>query len=87
MAKARKILMLVENGAVPLDKRVWTEANTLRDAGFQVSIICPKGSTMCREPYICLQGIHIYRYHLPMTSDKYTSYILEYSIAMLMSFL
>src|SRR6266567_3935703 len=87
MIKARKILMLVENGSVPLDKRVWTEATTLRDDGFQVSIICPKGPTMHRDSYICLQGIHIYRYHLPITANNYTSYILEYSISMFMTFL
>ncbi len=51
MTKARKILMLVENCPAPLDKRIWTEATALRDAGFQVSIICPKGPTMYREPY------------------------------------
>ena len=87
MAKAHRILMLVENGFVPLDKRIWIEATTLHDAGFQVSIICPKGSTMYREPYTCLQGIHIYRYYVPTTTNKYTAYILEYSIAMLMTFL
>src|SRR5205814_8408919 len=87
MAKAHKILMLVENGIVPLDKRTWYEATTLQDAGFQVSIICPKGSTMYREPYTCIQGIHIYRYYVPTTTNKYSAYILEYSIAMLMTYL
>ncbi len=43
MAKIRKILMLVENLSVPADSRVWAEATTLRDQGFQVSIICLKG--------------------------------------------
>ena len=38
----RKILIIVENLTVPLDRRVWTEARALRDAGYTVSIICPK---------------------------------------------
>ena len=87
MTKAQKILMLVENASVPLDKRVWTEATTLRDAGFRVSIICPKGSTMSQESHICLQGIHIYRFDVPSTANTFITYILEYCIAMLMTFL
>ena len=39
----RRILILVQNLPVPFDRRVWLEANALRDAGFQVSIVCPKG--------------------------------------------
>jgi glycosyltransferase involved in cell wall biosynthesis len=87
MAKNRKILMLVENEAAPGDDRVWLEATTLRDQGFQVSIICPKGPPQHYESYICIEGIHIYRYGLPTISNKYVVYILEYSVAMLMTFL
>ena len=40
---ARKVLMIVENLPVPFDRRVWQEARALRDAGAEVSIICPVG--------------------------------------------
>jgi len=86
MAKMRKILMLVENYP-PSDVRVWAEATALHDHGFEVSIIGPKGLTKDRESYSCIDGIHIYRYRLPTFSNKYTAYILEYSIALLMTFL
>jgi glycosyltransferase involved in cell wall biosynthesis len=88
MAKTHKILMLVENAPVPDDLRVWFEAITLRDQGFQVSVICPKTTKQygSRESYICLDNIHIYRYQLPETSNTYTTYLLEYSIAMLKTF-
>src|SRR5260370_16319330 len=85
MATRRKILMLVENLPLPGDPRVWSEATTLRDAGFQVSIICPKGSTQYRESYICLDNIHIYRYDLPTASSNALSYIKEYVFALLMT--
>ena len=65
MAKVKKILMLIENMPAPLDRRVWPEAIALRNHGFQVSIICPKGSTQYQESYICIENIHIYRYQLP----------------------
>ncbi len=41
MGTAHKVLMLVENLPVPGGERVWSEAKTLRDHGFQVSVICP----------------------------------------------
>ena len=86
MRKALKILMLLENYSAPADDRVWPEATTLRGAGFQVSIICPKGSTQDREPYICIEGIHIYRYRAPTYANKYIAYIAEYGVAMFMTF-
>ena len=86
MATTRKLLMLVENLPVPADPRVWSEATTLRNVGFQVSIICPKGSTLYRESYICLDGIHIYRYDLPAAAGSALSYIREYTFALLMTF-
>src|SRR5713101_7778289 len=86
MATTRKILMVVENLPVPADSRVWAEATTLRDQGFQVSIICPKGSSQYRESYSCIDNVHIYRYHLPRAANKFASYIGEYGIALLMTF-
>jgi glycosyltransferase involved in cell wall biosynthesis len=86
MATTHKILMLVENLPVPADSRVWAEATTLRDQGFRVSIICPRGSSQYRESYICIDNIHIYRYQLPKSMNKFASYIGEYGIALLMAF-
>ena len=40
---ARKVLIIVENLPVPFDRRVWSEATTLQQAGYGVSVICPKG--------------------------------------------
>ena len=78
--------MLVENIPVPIDPRVWPEAIALRDHGFQVSIICPKGPTQHRESYICIENIHIYRYQLPTIRSKYIAYVVEYGVAIFMTF-
>src|SRR5579863_3791250 len=88
MAKARKVLMLIENRPAPADPRVWPEAILLRDAGFEVSIISPKEATLPqhRESYVCLDGINIYRYRLPATGNKYITYILEYGVSLLITF-
>lgn len=87
MNQVHKVLLLVENGSVPMDNRVWAEALTLREHGFQVSIIGPKGTKLDQEPYVCLDGIHIYRYWLPSNNSKYTAYALEYGVAMVMTLL
>lgn len=82
-----KILMLIENCSVPTDTRTWFEALALRDQGYHVSVISPQGPTYDREAYACVEGIHIYRYRLLASTNKFMSYILEYSISMLMTFL
>ena len=86
MTKKKKILMLVENISVPVDPRVWAEAKVLRDAGYQVSVICPKGVGRDEESYICLENIFIYRYRLPIVGNKYLAYIAEYSFSLLITF-
>jgi glycosyltransferase involved in cell wall biosynthesis len=86
MARVNKVLMLVENQPAPADRRVWPQALALRDQGFQVSIISPKGTTKYSESYVCIENIHIYRYQLPKTGRKYTAYFAEYGVAMLMTF-
>lgn len=60
----RKILIVVENLPVPLDRRVWLEATTLRAAGYEVSVICPMGRGW-DAPYEEIEGIHIYRHPAP----------------------
>jgi len=87
MTKINKVLMLIENASVPFDNYVWAEATALRDYGFQVTIISPKGSSRDRESHACVEDIHIYRYRIPPTNNKYTAYILEYSVSLLMTFL
>ncbi len=82
-----KVLMLVENVPAPADRRVWPEAITLRDEGFQVIIISPKGTSENQESYICIEGIHIYRYQVPAIGQKHLAYLVEYSVSLLMTFL
>ena len=46
---AGKVLILVENLSVPFDRRVWQESLALRDAGWDVSVICPQGTNRDTE--------------------------------------
>jgi glycosyltransferase involved in cell wall biosynthesis len=83
--KNKHILIIVENLPVPFDRRVWQEANTLKDNGADVSIICPKmkGYTASRET---INGIEIYRHSLPIEARGAVGYLMEYSIALFWEF-
>jgi glycosyltransferase involved in cell wall biosynthesis len=81
----RRVLMLVENLPSPFDRRVWQEAATLRDAGYTVSIICPTGKGY-EKKFEILEGIAIWRYDLPLEGAGARGYALEYSAALLQTF-
>lgn len=85
-AAQRGVLIIVENLPVPFDRRVWQEANALREAGYTVSVICPKGKGHISS-YEELQGIHIYRHSLPVEASGAAGYLLEYSAALFWEFL
>ena len=76
-----KILILVENLPVPFDRRVWLASTTLRDAGYQISVICPTGDRY-PEGYECVDGVHVYRYELPPTGLGFADYVREYTVAL-----
>ncbi len=82
----RKILIIVENLPVPFDGRVWKEACALRQHGYEVSVLSPKGKGY-RRTYEILEGIHIYRHPMPQEGNRTVSYLLEYASALFWEFL
>jgi glycosyltransferase involved in cell wall biosynthesis len=85
LRKNQSILIIVENLTMPIDRRVWQEATTLRDAGYTVSVICPKGAQYTKS-YEVLDGIHVFRHPLPFEADGALGYALEYSWALFWEF-
>jgi glycosyltransferase involved in cell wall biosynthesis len=84
--RCRRVLIIVENLPLPFDRRVWQEARTLRDAGYSVSIICPKGPG-CERGYEELDGIAIYRHSMPFEASGALGYLGEYTWALLAEFI
>lgn len=82
----RKILIIVENLPVPFDSRVWKEATSLRNAGYEVTVLCPRGKGY-RKGYESIDGIHIYRHPMPKEGNSAWGYLWEYSIALIWEFL
>jgi glycosyltransferase involved in cell wall biosynthesis len=85
VTSAGRVLILVENLPVPFDRRVWQEACTLRDAGYVVSVICPTGKG-CERRFEEINGVHVYRYRLPLEADGAVGYAIEYGVALFWSF-
>jgi glycosyltransferase involved in cell wall biosynthesis len=77
----QKVLIIVENLPVPFDRRVWLEATTLKQDGYEVSIICPTGKGF-DKPYEEIDGIHIYRHGLPPELNNKFGFIQEYLAAL-----
>ena len=80
------ILIIVENLPVPPDRRVWQEACALRDAGYEVVVICPR-MRGCHEPYELVEGIHIYRHWISEEAKGIVGFISEYASALIGEFL
>lgn len=76
------VLLLVENYSVPHDRRVWNEARTLREAGYAVSVISPKGENLDTESYERISDVDIYRFSMPFGGKNKADFLLEYGWAM-----
>lgn len=78
----RRALILVENLSVPFDRRVWQECTTLRDAGWTVDVICPRGSKRDTEAYAEIDGVRVHRYPLRAATGGPAGYLREYGSAL-----
>lgn len=82
MSRKPCILIIVENLPVPLDRRVWQESCALRDAGYEVVVICPRmrGFDDAEEE---LDGIRIYRHWISEEASGILGFFSEYASALL----
>ncbi len=78
------VCIIVENLPVPFDRRVWQEARALREAGFHVSVICPKGRGYERSREN-RDGVEIYRHGIWEAAAP-LGYLIEYSWALAAEF-
>jgi glycosyltransferase involved in cell wall biosynthesis len=74
---AKKVLIIVENQPVPRDFRVWKEACSLREAGYEVIALCPRRKG-AEEGYEFVDGVHIYRHPATREGNGFGSHIREY---------
>src|SRR5262249_43913566 len=79
-----RVLIIVENGPVPHDTRVWKEASTLQRNGYEVTVLSPPGKQGCGKGFEILEGVHIYRHPRPKEREGALGYLLEYGTAFLL---
>jgi glycosyltransferase involved in cell wall biosynthesis len=72
-----RVLLIIENNSVPFDRRVWQEAEALRDDGHEVTVICPRSPKAPRLREM-MDGIRIRRHPRLIEADRPWQYVLEY---------
>src|SRR5690349_8800735 len=80
------VLIIVENQAVPFDRRVWREACSLRENGYEVTVLCPRRKSSPKG-YEVIEGVHIYRHPSPGEGRTATGYLWEYGWSLFWQFL
>jgi glycosyltransferase involved in cell wall biosynthesis len=73
----RRVLIIVQNLSVPLDRRVWQECRALTGAGYGVSVICPRGPG--EASFEVLEGVRIHRYTPPPVAKGFAGYAGEFA--------
>jgi glycosyltransferase involved in cell wall biosynthesis len=81
----KKILIIVENQPVPFDTRVFKQALSLHEAGYEVTVLSPKAAGYERGHEV-IEGIHIYRHPMPEEGNSAFGYLLEYTSALFWQF-
>lgn len=72
-----RVLIIVQNMPVPLDRRVWQECQALVAAGYGVSVICPRGDG--QQSHQVIDGVSIHTYAPPPGTHGALSYLLEFA--------
>jgi glycosyltransferase involved in cell wall biosynthesis len=81
----KKILIIVENQPVPNDTRVQKEASSLHEAGYEVTVLCPKGKGV-ELGHEIIGGVRVYRHPAPQEGDSPLGYLWEYGCALFWEF-
>ena len=76
----KHILLIIENEAVPFDRRMWNIGRALREFGADVSVICPMFGKDSEKETV-LDDIAIYRYKNTFADGSVRGYMKEYGIA------
>ena len=78
------VCIIDENLPVPRDTRVWREARALTEAGYIVTVICPRGRG-CEQAHETLDGVEIYRHSVFEAHGRF-GYLVEYAWALAAEF-
>lgn len=76
-----RVLIIVQNLPVPFDRRVWLECRALRESGYDVTVVCPKGKGDPRREV--LEGVTLLKYPPYAPGGGAIGFVLEYAYSFL----
>ena len=77
----RRILIIVQNLPVPFDRRVWLECQALTAAGYDVTVVCPKGKG---DPaHEVIDGVTLLKYRPYAPGGGPLGFVVEYAYSFL----
>ena len=76
-----RVLIIVQNLHVPFDRRVWLECQSLVAAGYDVTVICPRGATSKKHEVIGGVEVHTYPPYAP--GGRAAGFVVEYAYSFL----
>jgi glycosyltransferase involved in cell wall biosynthesis len=76
-----RVLIIVQNLPVPFDRRVWLECQSLVGAGYDVTVVCPRGADSL--PYQVIEGVEIHTYPGYAPGGAKLGFALEYAYSFL----
>ena len=74
------MLVIVQNLPVPFDRRVWLECQALTDAGYEVTVVCPRGDS---APPRILDGVIVRTYPGYAPGGGAIEYFTEFAYSLL----
>lgn len=77
-----RVLIIVQNLPVPFDRRVWLECQTLTAAGYDVTVICPRGKEASRAHQV-IDGVSIHTYPPYAPGGSKAGFVTEYAYSFL----
>jgi len=76
-----RVLIIVQNLPVPFDRRVWLECQALTAAGYDVTVVCPKGKD---DPaHQVLDGVTLLKYRPYAPGGGALGFVVEYAYSFL----
>jgi len=76
-----RTLIIVQNLPVPFDRRVWLECKALTAAGYQVTVVCPKGKG---DPgHDVVDGVTLLKYRAYAPGGGPLGFVVEYAYSFL----
>jgi glycosyltransferase involved in cell wall biosynthesis len=80
-ASRPRVLIIIQNLHVPFDRRVWLECQTLVAAGYDVTVVCPRGEDS--KPYEVIEQVAVHTYRPYAPGGRAAGFVIEYAYSFL----